>query len=545
MTMQTAGCQRGGGSARGFTLIELMIAVAVLIAVIIATSKIFSTASRITGVGQATASVMQEAAVIERRLRRDLEHLSTEGFFAIRQVAVPNDVNAAAGGVLLNPALPPGAIVRADQLVFFTTAVEQAQTARINEQGRTRGQGTIARVYYGPAFQLPDGEPYEFGSIDLGHSFDPDTEVLPWQIGTVNMNRTRTETGGGGTTANYTVTQAGTIDGTQPEARQWLLARQPVILVDDDQQNANADSKTVFLGEIQAERSIFLDNIPVPGEGQEFEFPARQLRNGRMDAAATRMNDVRKRVRFFGMGPGQIRNWDEQRDYISTQGIYYPRAERTPPSMHRVDQALTNHVIGSAVSSFIVEWTYEEGDGDVFDRDGRPFQVFDSASGTWVELVGFRTNWFAALPYQPEQPWFGLNVPERGVGFYGWDDDFQQPGNDTYQEHANFYRADTIYIGDTNLDNNIERFFGPGSTEGPYWPDFPGIRVYEAIFGFNGDRPVALNPVTGGAVEPFHDLAYTPWPSAIRVTMVLHDPGGVLENGREFQFVIDLPKRTR
>jgi hypothetical protein len=40
------------------------------------------------------------------------------------------------------------------------------------------------------------------------------------------------------------------------------------------------------------------------------------------------------------------------------------------------------------------------------------------------------------------------------------------------------------------------------------------------------------------------EVGYTPWPSAIRVTMVLNDPDGKLEGGREFQFVIRLPQRV-
>ncbi len=39
------------------------------------------------------------------------------------------------------------------------------------------------------------------------------------------------------------------------------------------------------------------------------------------------------------------------------------------------------------------------------------------------------------------------------------------------------------------------------------------------------------------------DLAYTPLPSAIRVTLVLHDPRGTITEGRTFQFTIPLGER--
>ena len=76
---------------RGFTLTELMIAVAILIVVIVATAKLFGTVSKVTGLGQASSDILQEAAAIERQIRNDFARLAPEGFFAIRSVAVPND----------------------------------------------------------------------------------------------------------------------------------------------------------------------------------------------------------------------------------------------------------------------------------------------------------------------------------------------------------------------------------------------------------------------------------------------------------------------
>ena len=104
-------------SSRAFTLTELMVAVAVLVVVILATAKIFGTASKVTGLGQATRDVMQEAAAIERQIRADFARLSPEGFFVIHCVAVPNDVHySPTFPQLLNPSLPRDAIIRADQL---------------------------------------------------------------------------------------------------------------------------------------------------------------------------------------------------------------------------------------------------------------------------------------------------------------------------------------------------------------------------------------------------------------------------------------------
>ena len=61
--------------------------------------------------------------------------------------------------------------------------------------------------------------------------------------------------------------------------------------------------------------------------------------------------------------------------------------------------------------------------------------------------------------------------------------------------------------------------------------------IYESTFGFN--RTEVAEGVPG-------DYVYvgdaTPWPSAIRVSIRIHDRAGRLTGGRQAQFVIDLPK---
>ena len=168
--------------ARGFTLVELMIAVAVLVVIIIATSKIFGTAGKVTSLGQATADVLQETTAIERQIRSDFERLAQDGVFAIRCVSVRNDVNVPIGP-LLNPALPEDAMIRSDQLLFFTNAVQSIQTYRQGSGSSHKGQGTAARVYYGHAFQLPEASAVDTGPAEYVLAHDPDVEDPPMTPG--------------------------------------------------------------------------------------------------------------------------------------------------------------------------------------------------------------------------------------------------------------------------------------------------------------------------------------------------------------------------
>ena len=61
---------------RAFSLTELMVAVSVLVVVIFATGKIFSTVSQVTRTGMGAAEVLQTAAAIERQFREDIRRLS-------------------------------------------------------------------------------------------------------------------------------------------------------------------------------------------------------------------------------------------------------------------------------------------------------------------------------------------------------------------------------------------------------------------------------------------------------------------------------------
>jgi hypothetical protein len=70
------------------------------------------------------------------------------------------------------------------------------------------------------------------------------------------------------------------------------------------------------------------------------------------------------------------------------------------------------------------------------------------------------------------------------------------------------------------------------------------VYVYQAAFGFNGDRPFTTveRKTSDIAVRPRQlNPDYTPWPTALRFTFTLHDPKLTMETGRTFQVIVDLP----
>ncbi len=407
---------------RCFTLIELMVAVTVLVVLLAVVSGVFRAAGAVTAAGTATADILAQAAAIERALRCDFEHLSREGFLAIRCVAVRNDVNLP--GPLLAPWLGPDRVIRADQIVFFTHGAGTLSTFRGTAGVNRKGGSTAARVYWGPAVQLAAGPAVEQASHDdsVVWAIDPVVDrtapLVPWSAGPRTLVRTRFQRNATDPPGDYLVVgYYGVLEVTQPRAGEWLLARQAVLLADD------GGSPNVFLftlGERGFRSTAWIDDAVIV--------------NGRVDAAASRLSDIRTAV-LDADGDGVADTWAGQREAMA-RALFYPRAERAAPGMHRVDQGLTNHVI-AVCSSFAIEWA--PADGVEINRA--------------VEL-----------------PWFGLGSHDQT----------------------------------------------PTTTSG-LGIQAAGATVCEAFFGYG-----------------------RPWPTAIRFTMTLHDPRGVLESGWTFQFVVNL-----
>ena len=69
----------------GFTLVETLVALSILIILMAAVGEIFSLAGRTVRVGQATLAAMSSVRAVESQIARDIHHLDTNGFLVIRQ----------------------------------------------------------------------------------------------------------------------------------------------------------------------------------------------------------------------------------------------------------------------------------------------------------------------------------------------------------------------------------------------------------------------------------------------------------------------------
>ena len=660
---------------RAFTVVELLIAVVVMLAVIIATSKIFNTASKVSSTGEANADVLQQGTVIEEQMRRDLERLCRDGYMAIQCVAVRNDVNQvispSANAPLLNPQLDANAILRCDQIVFFTAGTEtSARWAGPGDLVSSGGgqQSRGARVYYGHGVQFPslpnDPTSNPPGSnpnsvikpIITGVSpapsgvkqvvpwtwFDPLTYQLGWQYGTT------TQTAGPRVLAN------------QPEARQWVLARKSVLLSDDGGRPIYyPEPSNLTVAGTQGPSSapsIFGDRSNTGAAGSDPSYfqemrdrnrislstnliPSPVMQSGWVDVAASDFGKVRREISPTlrlqtplpvgggavtlssmsvpfntpgngiapitwpvgagapiwpsgsaivavgnNMDPGAINGFSTQRDRImrgtfgipattnisNTFGLLgWPRSEKSIGNTDRKSEMLTSPTLVTNCSTFQVDWTWEPLTGRQTDSSGAVLPVTARLSigaaptyaitPTITTLLRgyepFADSWPANAedPNQRvrQQPWFGF--PDSGDGTVvipasqqlgvalaqdtAVMPDVPNGGSTTTTVRTNFHmRAVAQAIeGTAGAAAN-----SPAAIQAPFGAGVP-VRVYTAVFGFNQDEAYAVTP--DGFVVARED--YTPWPTQIRVTATIHDPRLVLDRGREFQFVLDVPKRRK
>lgn len=687
---------------RAFTVIELLVAVVVLLAVIIATSKIFNTASKVSSTGEANADVLQQGTVIEEQLRRDLQRICRDGFMAIQCVEVPNNVNVAAGGPLLNPQLPAAATVRCDQLVLFTAGSEtSARWAGPGDLVAAGGgqQARVAMVRYGHGVQLPGlpndpvNDPPQVNSpvrpIITGVVGAARAPIVPWTWTPVASNsRVGWRYGTTNEPANPRVSP------NQPEARQWVLARKATLLADDG-------GRAIYYPEpidlalagtqgASAAPSVFGDrsntNSQSPSASDALSYyqetrdrnwiswsqnviPSPLLQSGWVDVAASDLDKVRRFIAptlrlatplelppsvevrsvsvpwtsFAGLAPtaaapplgwpldpsspdedwpaatqvtvvganmppnGTVTSYTTQRDRIM-RGVFgtpaaqavptgiapfvgllgWPRAEKAATNNDRKSEMLVSPTLVTNCSSFRVDWTWEAGTGRQVDgagaiigkqkasADARRFIPVltglgyprDQPANRWV-LRGFepfvRGPWPAVDANPPQvaagQPWFGLDSAEFGVSWaQNWMDG-GQPDLDSIVANDGVDQIPHVAPPGPPVDppgfevtnrhmflvaRSIEGVRDPQNPQSPAvvrrpFPNYPDVRVYTAVFGFNQEEAYVVTP--DGTVVLRDD--YTPWPTQLRITATIHDPRLVLDRGREFQFVIDVPKRRK
>lgn len=582
----------------GFTLMELMVSIVVLLVIMIAVSRIFSMTSKVAAIGTATTSTLQQAIAIEQQLREDIAKISPEGFLAIRSVAVANNVRGQYD--LLDPSQDASAIVRCDQLIFLTESVVSPMVFNGASPGTSGGtnfaaQGCSAMVYYGHGLQFPrlDGiAEDQYGTPLSNQSTDPillptDTQqiVTPWYDGIISFE-SRIYSDGQAERFDIVDGGGGFSSGSQPNPDGWILCRQLVVLADDDDNSPRDTSKTIYLSSgtyspgALAAKSIFpWDPRVEAGES----IP--QIQHSRVDTAATHLADIRETVLQWeeGSSSSEDRVWqgvflgnsNQSIDTIDQQELiaslfYWPRVEPIPPTLDRADQAMRVAALAQGCVTFKIEWTYDEGVGEATDAEGQWFPGFDYANQwqqPWWGGASRDGEDDYSISFNTLQNFYDQATGNPWDGIHTQDDPFATHDSDLADADAEY--AD---VAAWSIDPwFIERVFveDEGSNLAPV-PTIngqidDGVDEYWAIFGYNNANPFlnnGLDFVNEYSSSPNIDNGdvdqngwdnggqpgdvvwrYTPRPTAIRVTLRLQDPDKRLGAGWTHQFVLDIPER--
>ena len=559
-----------------FTLTELLIAVGVLVIVVLAAAKIFSAASKVSAIAGANADLIQTATAIEQQVRADFANLPRNAFMVLQQV----EVNSFGANQSVDPSLGT-AEIRADQIAFFTrgarttTQYTGSQEASSNNGIATTWtpESAVARIYYGHGVQAP-ALPIGTGPFSYENS---NATVVPWKGGPVELERWTDGAAQG----------AGNIPLTK--ASLWPLVRLATLMGTDGLpttiDNAGNASNTAYprfgSSAVNASVTLFTNKIIRLGP-LATKYPntyAPLWTSGRVDVVKWQPDDLFSQMAFQAnsqqipseipfivsndnytapwSGPSsRLRMIQTLADWaapatavnpvIGANALYlaYPRVEKAGPSASKADQMLTAPVLAANCSSFKVEWTWADGVGRSFSG------YLDNTAPTGGEGIGMLVNPRAA------QPWFGLDKLANGVNSDLPNSAVRPVSNcPNFTDNGQVAEWGTVgkplvvsNLGNANanivcsVEGTINRDASePATVRGrPVWrcsSKQDSKRVYQAVFGFNQDDSGIFNP------SALLRGPYTPLPSAIRITIRLHDPLGRIEGGRDFQFIVDLPKR--
>ena len=532
----------------GFTLTELLVAVVVLLVVIIAVGRIFGTASQVVKSGEANAAILQESASMESLLRKDLQSVNGDGFLLINCTAIRNDIYASQGGQLLDPRRRAQEWLRCDQVVFltstgavsrqgsgFTEFEEQEDGSYVGDFGPVP-QSALSRVYYGHGVQfpyLPAGERRLARFYGGNSNFDP---VTPWFRPAANDAQVRF--------ARWPDLEntAGTFNGLQPDATSWTLARQELLVADDQADRFGGNSPYQNVDEryhLGTGGTRVNSAATRSGEWDFYGLLGADAWSSRVDVVAADLPRIQlSLLNYCDLNNDDITDTCPPSSAALGQLLrrYWPRAEKRPLALDQSDAMTTMSTLAGNCSSFKVDWVWANGTG--------------SETETSPVLRGIRYNGgynpgTGGVDTPQATPWFGIADPQYDPSADP-SDDLEPVFNPARNNPGVIYN---LPLGDSGvLGGNYATEPTALATIENYSQPNEYIKQYTAVFGFNTDQPFVRDSTGRVARDfngsPMYRTDYTPWPSALRISMVLHDPDATIEGGREVQFTVPLPERV-
>lgn len=154
-TGRTRGEARRVAPRAGFSVLELVVAIAAVAVISVGLAALFSSVGKTVSGGRRVSTLNSYAALVENRMRRDFESMTRDGPLVIRQAwvqrvpapTVSPTANSANELIPLTPDDQRPRRRRADEIVFFTRG--EFSSARPPLHPDVNAVGDTARIYYG------------------------------------------------------------------------------------------------------------------------------------------------------------------------------------------------------------------------------------------------------------------------------------------------------------------------------------------------------------------------------------------------------------
>ena len=149
-TGQNGAAKRAANGARGFTLIEALVAIGAIAVIAVGLAAVFDTVGRTVAGGRRVSLLNTYASVLEAQMRRDFESMDPDGFLMIRQQVATGEKSSGGNGQILVEAYPDDPTPRyrrIDEIMFL--AGGEYRSMREPVVRGVEAASRQARIYYG------------------------------------------------------------------------------------------------------------------------------------------------------------------------------------------------------------------------------------------------------------------------------------------------------------------------------------------------------------------------------------------------------------
>jgi prepilin-type N-terminal cleavage/methylation domain-containing protein len=538
---------------RGFTLLEMLIAVGAVTLIALGLSRVFTATGETVRVGRRVSNLNEYASMLERQLRSDVASMSREGFLVIKhRVAVDS-----AGFPLLVQLAPDQPVAsarnrRVDELTFFATGRFNTQREAVHPS--RIASGTAARIYFGHGVRYPQSLNSTPSAFDVPQLDDGQAAgSLPSPLG-VGVNQYASDWC---LLRHVTVLNnqlATALDPFPPTIAGLTVQEMP----DNDLQVALQPAmSSIFANQARLNPPTHPGDGRLARDGEPNVYPAAS--SGLVDIATTDLQEIRQTILDAQPYGTSIFNPDADSGIDGGDRFAF-QADTNPSDLNGVTSNMKRWMIGGALPGLVWNNTNPlASNADSRMRfEFRPPDLLGVVSGNgdpWPENEPWRRVDQMMLSASNFVPHCTEFIVEWSFGKVYTDND---PRRGQLIWHGLLRRGDINGNGQANtviaapyrqIDPNVERYFQRiERRDGTVL-----LREVDPRLIHFPPEPAGLNPGQAlyscfGYLDPTYTLTGYPnpatipwaWPKLLRITISLVDPTDPL-NEQTFQFVIEVP----